>query len=423
MQLFSNNAVSTLSTGIDSVTTTIALTSGALFQNPTGGDFEMITVSGSNGTEIMKVTSRATDTLIVVRAQEGTVGLTFTTGESVEARVTAGTLSSLSSSFDPNTSKIEIGFGSDASGEDSTAVGKYATVHTASIGGVAVGDSAEAKELGGVAVGPDAVSNSLDSVTLGRNAIVALGADKSIAVGPNSLAWGMESVAIGDGANVSSGKNYSVVVGGSSASQGIKGTVVGYASGVYGDNSTAVGEEAYCYDFDSLALGKGAVASNPNTTAIGVNAQARVPNTHVINGPSIVRKDNNETAGTESLNFVGQENYQFSKEVDLTQAIVDELVSIAYPLGSKFFVTELGLVITGASGVTVQPQISFGIIGSTGLLLTTTVTTAAATGEREAFTPLNINGQQSLTMSLKVSATATTMNARVYFKGFLLEEE
>jgi hypothetical protein len=98
-QLFSNNALSALNGGITNVATTVNLTAteGALFNAPTGGDFELITVydgatiSVSTNVEIMKVTARTTDALTVVRAQEGTAGFAFSDLSGVEACDTAGT--------------------------------------------------------------------------------------------------------------------------------------------------------------------------------------------------------------------------------------------------------------------------------------------------------------------------------------------
>ncbi len=98
-QLFSNNGVSALASGITAVATSLSVTAteGALFNAPTGGDFELITVydgasiAVSTNVEIMQVTARSTDTLTVVRAQEGTTGFAFSSAAGVEACATAAT--------------------------------------------------------------------------------------------------------------------------------------------------------------------------------------------------------------------------------------------------------------------------------------------------------------------------------------------
>ncbi len=103
-QLFSNNGVSSLNGGITNVATTVnlAATEGGLFNAPTGGDFELITVydgasiAVSTNIEIMQVTARTADALTVVRGQEGTSGFAFSSGAGVEATATALTFGDLS---------------------------------------------------------------------------------------------------------------------------------------------------------------------------------------------------------------------------------------------------------------------------------------------------------------------------------------
>lgn len=97
-QVFSNNASTTLASGINSLTTSIDVqpAAGALFPAPTGGDYFMITMVDTNGqVEIAKCTSRTGDTLTIVRGQEGTSPRTFSTGDTVELRITAAGIGNL----------------------------------------------------------------------------------------------------------------------------------------------------------------------------------------------------------------------------------------------------------------------------------------------------------------------------------------
>jgi hypothetical protein len=112
----------------------------------------------------------------------------------------------------------------------------------------------------------------------------------------------------------------------------------------------------------------------------------------------------------------------FSGEVDLTQAAADDLVSISLPSGVHFFADSVGYVITAAAGVSVQPDISFGITGTSTQLLGSTTTTKNAQYGREEYTSADLDGQTSLTASLKTSATATTFTVRFYFKGICVED-
>ena len=93
--LFKNNAFSTLASGITDVATSIALNSGdgAKFPSPTGDEYFYATlIDTSNNLEIVKCTSRSTDTLTVVREQESTTKRTYSAGDRIEMRLTAAGL-------------------------------------------------------------------------------------------------------------------------------------------------------------------------------------------------------------------------------------------------------------------------------------------------------------------------------------------
>jgi hypothetical protein len=97
--LFTNNAFSTLASGInDSVTAlTVASSDGALFPNPTGGNYFYATLIDTSGNiEIIKCTTRSTDAFsVIVREQEGTTARAFSTADRVELRLTAASLTEL----------------------------------------------------------------------------------------------------------------------------------------------------------------------------------------------------------------------------------------------------------------------------------------------------------------------------------------
>jgi len=89
--LYSNNAATTLASGINNSVTslTVATGTGSLFPTISAGQqFNCTLVEGST-TEIIKVTARTTDTFTIVRAQEGTTAQSFTTAGKVELRITA----------------------------------------------------------------------------------------------------------------------------------------------------------------------------------------------------------------------------------------------------------------------------------------------------------------------------------------------
>ena len=98
-----NRAFSTLASGVsDSDTSwTVATGEGAKF--PTTGDFHVTCED-----EIVKCTSRSTDVLTVVRAQEGTSNVAHVSGKAVELRVTAGVVEEIQNVLDGGVGKTHL---------------------------------------------------------------------------------------------------------------------------------------------------------------------------------------------------------------------------------------------------------------------------------------------------------------------------
>jgi len=95
--LFANNAVTTLASGINATATSITLATGtgALFPNPGANQqFAIDLNDAATGQvhEIIYCTARAGDVLTVIRAQEGTSGLSWLAGDYAANKITAGTL-------------------------------------------------------------------------------------------------------------------------------------------------------------------------------------------------------------------------------------------------------------------------------------------------------------------------------------------
>lgn len=107
VEQFANNATSTLSSSINASTTSITVVNGTPFSS--SGTFRVVVES-----EIMLVTGRLSDTLTVVRGQEGTIAASHASGITVTQIMTAGAIAQLkvdstqigilrSGSGDPNT--------------------------------------------------------------------------------------------------------------------------------------------------------------------------------------------------------------------------------------------------------------------------------------------------------------------------------
>lgn len=102
--LVKNNAYSTLASGITDTATTITVAAGTGSRFPTAGGadyFYATLINTSNQLEVVKVTARSTDTLTVVRGQDGSTARAYSASDRIELRVTAALLSDIRDSITP----------------------------------------------------------------------------------------------------------------------------------------------------------------------------------------------------------------------------------------------------------------------------------------------------------------------------------
>ncbi len=230
-----------------------------------------------------------------------------------------------------------------------------------------------------------------DAVAVGRHAIV---------FGPRAASVGALAKSAKDG--VSMGQlaiscAYGVAVGTQSYVQAEYGCAIGYNAGVW---------------------------TNNYAIAIGAQIQHGIENSHIIGGFSAIQKAGWGISGNIEYDYACQETYVASLEIDLTQTAADEVVTFTIPSSTRFYPNELGLIVTEATTVTVQPQISFGTTGNATALKTQAATTKNAIGGRDIWSPLSGDGVSvTITASLKVSATATALKGRFYIKGLLVEDQ
>jgi hypothetical protein len=88
--LYTNNALSNLSASITNSATSLSVTAGTgvRFPNPGGSDYFYATITDASGEiEIVRVTSRMTDSLTVVRGQDGTTARAWGANANFELRV------------------------------------------------------------------------------------------------------------------------------------------------------------------------------------------------------------------------------------------------------------------------------------------------------------------------------------------------
>tara|TARA_Y100000114_G_scaffold75807_1_gene69525 strand:- start:4558 stop:8025 length:3468 start_codon:yes stop_codon:yes gene_type:complete len=93
---FSNLATTTLASGITNNATSITVADGSIFPALSSGDFFFATIdTPPNSPEIVKVTAISSNTLTVVRGQDGTTATSHASGETIALRVVAAALEDL----------------------------------------------------------------------------------------------------------------------------------------------------------------------------------------------------------------------------------------------------------------------------------------------------------------------------------------
>ena len=99
--------------------------------------------------------------------------------------------------------------------------------------------------------------------------------------------------------------------------------------------------------------------------------------------------------------------------------------SILFPTGYRFFIESCGIIVTEVVSMGSQPHFSFGVDGSTAVYKASAATTGlAAAGDRNNYTSLlTVNGKTSVAYEIHTASNSTTLKGRVYFKGFLVENE
>lgn len=108
-QKYTNNATSKLAGSLTNVATSFAVTAseGAKFPTLGAGEWCMLNlvklVSGLPVIEIVKATARSGDTFTVVRGQESTTATTFSAGDVVDLRITAGSMDNMAQQGGDNT--------------------------------------------------------------------------------------------------------------------------------------------------------------------------------------------------------------------------------------------------------------------------------------------------------------------------------
>ena len=254
--LFTNNAATTLASGITNVATTLTVASGtgALFPSPTGSNYSYVTLINAAGTvlEIVKLTARSTDTLTITRAQEGTTASAFSTGDKVELRVTAAGMTDTFNNGGVQSATVVAGTGISVTSSTTTGAAT-ATVNNTGVTSVAAGTGISVSASTGastitntgvtsiVAGTGISISGSTGGVTITNTAsagIAGIGGQLFTSNGTFTIPTGvtlLKVTVVGGGGGSGAGGAY---VGGGGGGGG--GAAIKYLAGVTAGNTLAV---------------------------------------------------------------------------------------------------------------------------------------------------------------------------------------
>ncbi len=196
---FSNNAKTTLSSGITSSATSIAVVDASAWPTLGSGDHTLCTLAeagDADALEIVKVTAISGNTLTVVRAQEGTTARSFSTADKAELRITAGIIEEAFSYAETDTLNTVTGRGATttnavtvgnltSTGIDDNATSTAITIDSDERVGINITPTTRALEVKSIANAQIIASFKTGSGITGRIAIADANttADNSVGIG------------------------------------------------------------------------------------------------------------------------------------------------------------------------------------------------------------------------------------------------
>ena len=193
-----------------------------------------------------------------------------------------------------------------------------------------------------------------------------------------------------------------------------------------GDQAVAVGLLAEAYGAAAVAIGYAPSAMADWSVAIGKDAVTYVEKTVNIAGMPIIQAAANQgnPASPDEwiMHFAGTHAVILSADLDLTH--VDDYI-VVLPSGCHIWLNEIGIVVTAAESVTVQPTMRFGVNGSLAKHRAAALTTLlTADHKRDWWAPLvPQDGETSISAGVTVAATAAALIGRFYWRGMLVEDE
>lgn len=301
IQLFSNNAKTTLNAQllVGATTMLVAAGGGALFRTIATPNHELITLQreSDGAIEIIRVTTHtvANDTFAVIaRSQEGTSALQFEIGDKVQGRWTREAAESVTQgvpftgtqgtdSIDMQSKRTPASTVG-VTGNESVAVGNELTVsanNSVAIGrdiqitaqGVGIGNNIVVSGIGATAIGVNNTAAGNYSIAIGDTVLTSAAGDFGIAIGGSNLQVSAYK-AIGIGWDFNNAAPYSIAMGGGKFNSGSYSVSIGNYGTADANYSTGLGAFAYANGVAALAIGAQSSANGLNRMAIGYGATA-----------------------------------------------------------------------------------------------------------------------------------------------------
>jgi hypothetical protein len=204
LELTSNFAKTVLASPINASATTITLFpgAGALFPNPSGGNYFRILITDiatSNYNEIVLCTARSGDVLTVTRNAEGTLARSWLAGDIIENVLTAGAFSELrSQGLNSDTAIGALSLDSVTTGANNSAVG------TSSLQSITTGSGNSAlgyQSARYLSNGSTALTIATNSTYIGSNTKAsANNVTNETVIGYNAIGSGSNTITIGGSA-------------------------------------------------------------------------------------------------------------------------------------------------------------------------------------------------------------------------------
>lgn len=479
-QKWSNNARTVVTGTINHSDTSISVEDSSKFTSLGVNEFEVVTISNGSLNEIVRVTSRSGNTWQVLRGQEGTLAREWQEGSIVESRLTAGSLSRLSqvefdvstlpnimvssenpisaigpsSNVENNTESTAVGFRNTSSGVKSNSFGNDNLSYMNN--SLAVGSENQSMHISSVAIGKSNTANNQSAVAIGTsnsargNNSISIGTDNSTS-GEKCIAAGSTntsrsgSITLGESNTANTGSLESILLGKSNQTNKNHTILIGTGNEITGGESISIGHTNTSSKNTTITIGKLNVNSGLESVLIGSQCTASGDYSigvgsrcsSVGEGSISLGKDS-KSVGENQFNMMAIPTSQPSSELgglnptlflstqetilltpDFDMKVNNNTFSLNMPVGSKFFISEIGFISKFVDTVTIHPEVKIGNNVIDNLFIDGMEITSIQPGVRRLLTEVEESvGVTVITIKLTKNASAMDFVGQFYFKGF-----